>query len=107
MVANIGQSGPDDHWMASLTEEVLEPDLPIIDPHHHLWVRNGYTYLMPEFAADLNSGHNIRATVYAECHSMYRVDGPLAQRSLAKPSLFVGRRQSARVVILAPPAPVT
>ena len=45
MAANTGQSGPDDHWIASVTEEVLEPDLPIIDPHHHLWVRNGYTYL--------------------------------------------------------------
>ena len=91
MAANTGQSGPDDHWIASVTEEVLEPDLPIIDPHHHLWVRNGYTYLMPELAADLNSGHNILATVYAECHSMYRVDGPLTQRSLGETEFVRGQ----------------
>ena len=52
MAANTGHAAPDDLWLASLQEEVLELELPIIDPHHHLWVRNGYTYLMPEFAAD-------------------------------------------------------
>ena len=82
MAANTGQMGPDDHWLAMLQEEILEPELPIIDPHHHLWVRNGYTYLMPELAADLASGHNIIATVFAECHSMYRADGAEVQRSL-------------------------
>ena len=81
MAANTGQMGPDDHWLAMLQEEILEPELPIIDPHHHLWVRNGYTYLMPELAADLASGHNIIATVFAECHSMYRADGAEVQRS--------------------------
>ena len=65
MAANTGQSAPDDHWLGLLQEDILEPDLPIIDPHHHLWLRNGYTYLMPELAADLASGHNIVATVFA------------------------------------------
>ena len=84
MAANTGQTGPDDIWLAKLQEEVLEPTLPIIDPHHHLWVRSGYTYLMPELAADLESGHNIVATVFAECHSMYRKEGPKAERSLGE-----------------------
>ena len=84
MAANIGQTGPDDRWLATLQEEILEPELPIIDPHHHLWVRNSYNYLMPELAADLASGHNVVATVYAECHSMYRADGVEAQRSLGE-----------------------
>ena len=75
MAANTGHSAPDDCWLANLNEDVLEPELPIIDPHHHLWVRSGYTYLLPELAADLASGHNIVATVYAECHSMYRLHG--------------------------------
>ena len=58
------------------------PALAIVDPHHHLWLRNGYTYLLPELADDLAGGHNIAATVFAECHSMYRQDGPEAERSL-------------------------
>ena len=91
MAANTGQSSPDDAWLAMLVEEVLEPELPIIDPHHHLWVRNGYTYLMPELASDLASGHNIVATVYAECHSMYRSSGAEEQRSLGETEFVRGQ----------------
>lgn len=91
MAANTGQSAPDDRWLATLQEDVLEPELPIIDPHHHLWLRNGYTYLMPELAADLNSGHNIVATVYAECHSMYRMQGADEQRSLGETEFVRGQ----------------
>ena len=91
MAANTGQTEPDDRWLAMLQEEILEPELPIIDPHHHLWVRNGYSYLMPELAADLASGHNIVGTVYAECHSMYRADGVEAQRSLGETEFVRGQ----------------
>jgi len=91
MAANTGQSAPDDRWIASLQEEVLEPELPIIDPHHHLWLRNGYTYLLPELAADLACGHNIVATVFAECHSMYRQDGIEEQRSLGETEFVRGQ----------------
>lgn len=91
MAANTGQAAPDDLWLSSLQEDVLEPELPIIDPHHHLWVRNGYTYLMPEFAADLASGHNIVATVFAECHSMYRLTGPEQTRSLGETEFVRGQ----------------
>jgi L-fuconolactonase len=91
MAANTGQSSPDDRWLAMLEEEVLEPERPIIDPHHHLWLRSGYTYLMPELAADMASGHNIVATVFAECHSMYRMDGAEAQRSLGETEFVRGQ----------------
>jgi len=76
-------------------EEILEPDLPIIDPHHHLWDRTPLRvtiprpahpfyeaiadvqrYLLEELLSDTGSGHNIRATVFLECHAMYRADGP-------------------------------
>ncbi len=77
-------------------EPILEADLPIIDPHHHLWdwpaallagrpgpehgfttvVRRSMRYLLPELLSDLNTGHNIRATVFVQCGAMYRADGP-------------------------------
>lgn len=91
MAANTGHSAPDDAWIGSLEEEILEPQLPIIDPHHHLWLRNGYTYLMPQFADDLDCGHNIVATVFAECHSMYRAVGNQAQRSLGETEFVRGQ----------------
>lgn len=65
-------------WLA-LTEEVaLEPQLPIIDPHHHFWdapFRTPQRYLLEQLAAD-TKGHNVRQTVFIECTSMYRTDGP-------------------------------
>lgn len=91
MAANTGQTGPDNDWLATLEEDVLEPDLPIVDPHHHLWLRSGYTYLIPELAADLASGHNVISTVFAECHSMYRQDGPETERSLGETEFVIGQ----------------
>ena len=79
-----------------MSEAILEPDLPIVDPHHHLWdrptdilknlppldhgfmdiIREVPRYLLDELLADLKSGHNIRGTIYMECGAMYRADGP-------------------------------
>jgi predicted TIM-barrel fold metal-dependent hydrolase len=58
-------------------EEALEPDLPVIDPHHHFWdAPHRGTYFLPELLADIGGGHNIVATVFIECQAMYRKDGP-------------------------------
>jgi L-fuconolactonase len=67
---------PNSSWLAQISEDILEPELPIIDPHHHLWDMRGKKYLLEEFLKDLNSGHNIVATVFLECASMYRKSGP-------------------------------
>jgi predicted TIM-barrel fold metal-dependent hydrolase len=63
-------------WLAKRLEPALDPDLPIIDPHHHLWERPGARYLFHDFLADVGSGHNILATIYIQCRSMHRADGP-------------------------------
>ena len=68
-------------WLALTTEATLEPELPICDPHHHFWDLRPQRiphqrYLLHELAADVNSGHNIKSTVFIECRSMYRADGP-------------------------------
>ena len=71
-------------WLDLHQEDVLEPDLPIIDPHHHFWERPGHRYLLHEFLDDANSGHNIRATVFVECNAMYRAGGPAAMRPVGE-----------------------
>jgi hypothetical protein len=53
-------------WLNKLREDILEPNLPIIDPHHHLWDRGG-RYFLEELLADTGSGHNIVATVFVQC----------------------------------------
>jgi len=77
-------------WLAKRTEQILEPDLPIIDPHHHLWDRPRYTYLFPELLADIGSGHNIRATLFEQAGSMYRAEGPEELRSLGETEFVCG-----------------
>src|ERR1051326_617632 len=61
-------------WLAQWHEDILEPNLPIVDPHHHLWDRPGWRYLLDELLADLDSGHNVLATVVVPCRAMYRRD---------------------------------
>ena len=80
----------DQGWLDRLIEPVLDPALPIIDPHHHLWVRDGNVYLLPELLADLGSGHNVVATVFEECHSMYRAGGPEEEKSLGETEFVTG-----------------
>ena len=63
-------------WLNQWQEEIIEPDLPIVDPHHHLWERPGNRYLLRDLIADTSSGHNIVATVFVECRAMYRARGP-------------------------------
>jgi L-fuconolactonase len=79
----------------TMPEAIIDPDLSIIDPHHHLWDRRPVMHLIPkpqhpfehisyrkghylldQLLEDTGSGHNIVATVYLECRSMYRADGP-------------------------------
>ena len=69
---------------------VIEPDLPIIDPHHHLGFQYGGRYLVEEFQADLASGHNVLATVYVECSSMYRQRGLEALRTVGEAEFVAG-----------------
>jgi L-fuconolactonase len=66
----------DAEWLKLRTEEILEPDLPIIDPHHHFWSPPRTIYGGHELAADLMSGHNFIGTVFADCTEHYKKDGP-------------------------------
>ena len=93
-----------------MTEQILEPELPIVDPHHHLWdrptailqnlppsdhgfmdiIRNTPRYLFDELLKDLKSGHNVRGTVYMECGAMYRADGPDALKCVGETEFVNG-----------------
>ena len=72
------------------SDQVVEPDLPIIDCHHHLWVHAGKPYLLDEYAADLASGHKVLASVYIECSAMYRRSGPEHLRCVGEAEFVAG-----------------
>jgi L-fuconolactonase len=86
-----------------MPEPILDPDLPIIDPHHHLWdrtsllgqlpaPRHGFEqvirrvprYLLDELLADMGCGHNVVATVYMECGAFYRSSGPAEMKPVGE-----------------------
>jgi predicted TIM-barrel fold metal-dependent hydrolase len=91
-----------------ISEEILEPGLPIIDPHHHLWDRRQFAsefasdhgfnlsirpaakYLFEDFLADVTSGHNIVATVYLEAGAFYRADRTEPMKSLGETEFATG-----------------
>ena len=64
-------------WLEQVVEEIVDPPREIVDPHHHLWQGGRfYDYMLPELWHDTDSGHNIKKTVFIECHSAYRREGP-------------------------------
>ncbi|SVB54633.1 uncharacterized protein METZ01_LOCUS207487, partial [marine metagenome] len=67
---------PGSDWYELTQEEVLEPDIPIVDPHHHLWRIPGLDYLLENLQNDTQSGHDVRKTVFVECSASYRDTGP-------------------------------
>jgi predicted TIM-barrel fold metal-dependent hydrolase len=82
-------------WLALTQEPILEPDLPICDPHHHFWdfrtARIPYQrYLLHELVADMQSGHNVRSTVFIEARAMYRVDGREEMRPIGEVEFVQG-----------------
>jgi L-fuconolactonase len=91
-----------EQWIANEEPEaVLEPQLPIIDPHHHLWDMRLATrrpmsfrqevYLCEEIANDINrSGHNVVQTVFAQCGAFYRADGPEEMRCVGETDFVHG-----------------
>src|SRR5947209_10485538 len=82
---------PDEAWLAKQPPEpILEPELPIIDTHHHLWERPDHRYLLHELLADLRTGHNVVATVFVECHAMYRAHGPQEMRPVGETEFVAG-----------------
>lgn len=77
-------------WLDQVVEETLEPEIPICDPHHHLWDHPGSRYLLDELIADTGSGHNVVSTVFVECASMYRATGPEAFRVVGETEFVQG-----------------
>jgi predicted TIM-barrel fold metal-dependent hydrolase len=81
-------------WLEQAIEAPLEPDLPICDPHHHLWDaqagRVASRYLLDEILADVGGGHNVVSTVFIECGAMFKTDGPEPLRAVGETEFVNG-----------------
>src|SRR5580765_4285199 len=68
--------GEQQEWLSRTHETAIDPLVPIIDPHHHLWTHVQPAYLLDELLADTGSGHNVIATVFIECGWAWDRDAP-------------------------------
>ena len=94
-------------WLALTEEPTLEPEIPICDPHHHLWDRRPeripyQNYLLSELYDDLNSGHNVVSTVFVETNAMYRTDGPEEMRPVGEVEFVQGLAAAAATGLYGP-----
>jgi predicted TIM-barrel fold metal-dependent hydrolase len=88
---------PKPAWLELLEEETLEPALPIVDAHHHLWEEPGNRYLLEDLLVDVACGHNLVATVFVQCHFGYRTSGPEQLRPVGETERIEAlRRQGER-----------
>ena len=77
-------------WLEKHQEDILEPDLPIVDPHHHLWDRLGWRYMFDDLLSDTSTGHNIIATVFVQCKAFHKSDGPIEMRPIGESQFAAG-----------------
>ncbi len=77
-------------WLQLTPEDALDPELPLCDPHHHLWDSPNNRYLLAELLQDTGSGHTVVSTVFVECASMYRQGGPEDMRSVGETEFVQG-----------------
>ena len=72
-------------WLDQVIEEIVDPELEIVDPHHHLWpAGQGLPYQRDDLHRDVASGHRVIKTVFMECGSAYDRDAPEHLRSLGE-----------------------
>jgi L-fuconolactonase len=72
-------------WLEQVREDIIDPNRPIIDPHHHLWPNDWRkAYLLEDFWRDTGSGHRVEKTVFVECRASYPDDGPEHLRPLGE-----------------------
>jgi predicted TIM-barrel fold metal-dependent hydrolase len=80
-------------WLARRTEEALEPELEIVDGHHHLWdtVTRYGRYELDDLRRDAGGGHNVVATVFIDCGANYLTTGPEHLRPVGETIYVAGR----------------
>lgn len=77
-------------WQAGFSEEILEPDLAIVDAHHHLTDNKHGRYLFADYLKDVRSGHRIVSSVFVQANAMYRTDGPEHLRPIGETEFVRG-----------------
>jgi L-fuconolactonase len=84
-------------WRAQVVEEIVEPEIEIIDPHHHLWPKSlGIfgVYDLVELQEDTGGGHRVVGTVFVECSAAYDNEAPEHLRSVGETRYVADRAEA-------------
>ena len=91
-------------WLDLVNEEIISPEIPIIDPHHHLWpstlsnnLESNNRYLLEDLWEDTEGGHNIVKTVFVECGQGYYCDGPDKMKPVGETEFVVSLAKEASI----------
>lgn len=76
-----------------MAEAIIMPDLPIIDSHIHLWLRDNY--FAPDMLADAQVGHDVRASIYVECSMAFSDDPRPGYDAIGETSFVLEQIQQA------------
>jgi predicted TIM-barrel fold metal-dependent hydrolase len=71
-------------WLSLTKEEVIDPDIPICDPHHHLWYDELIKYSIEDFLQDVGDGHHVTKTVFVESRMMPKEDAVLEMQPVGE-----------------------
>jgi predicted TIM-barrel fold metal-dependent hydrolase len=93
-------------WLGRVNEVAIEPDLPIVDPHHHLWDVETAFYHAPELVVDVTAGHRVLATVFVECKAHFDMTGPAHLASVGETRFAVAQAHLAMALRHASPAAI-
>lgn len=82
-------------WLDLTREDALDPDLPIVDAHHHLWHKPGNPYGASQILGDAAAGHRIVATICVEGGTAMRTAGPEALRPVGETEMVAAEAKIA------------
>jgi len=85
-------------WLAQVSESAIEPELPIVDPHHHLWDVDTAFYHAPDLVADVTAGHRVLATVFVECKAHFDAQAKPELASVGETRFAVAQARQAQQI---------
>ena len=80
----------DDDWLGLVQEELIDPEVAVVDPHFHL-MSAPFRYDLYQWVADLSSGHQVIATVHTQAgQAHHRTAGPDHLKPVGETEFLLG-----------------
>ncbi len=95
-------------WLEQVEEEIVDAERPIIDPHHHLWSDKDEAsdYEIEHLWSDMAKGHKVIGTVFVECSTNYRKEGPKELWPVGETEYVINQAKKSRDASTSAQAPI-